>query len=289
MKGIILAGGSGSRLYPSTKCISKQMLPIYDKPMIYYPLTVLMEAQIREILIISSKHDILFFKELFGDGHEIGITLTYAEQAAPRGIAEALVIGESFIGKDSVCLILGDNLFYGNALKAALPDLSLRDNWADIFAVQVDMPKNYGVITFDSLFRPVVIEEKPQKPKSNYAVSGLYYYGSGVSFHAKNLEPSARGELEITDLNNLYLSQGRMSVHVLNNITWFDAGTPDRLLEAAEFIKEKQSERNQILFCPEETAWKNGWISNEQLKSIGLVRNNSYYGRYLLSIAEDHQ
>ena len=289
MKGIILAGGSGSRLYPSTKCISKQLLPIYDKPMIYYPLTVLMEAQIREILIVSSKHDILFFRELFGDGHDIGITLSFAEQAEPRGIAEALVIGESFIGDDSVCLILGDNLFYGNALKAAFPVLSLRDNWADIFAVQVEMPQNYGVITFDSLFRPVVIEEKPQKPKSNYAVPGLYYYGSGVSYHAKNLETSASGELEITDLNNWYLSQSRISVHVLNDITWFDAGTPDRLFEAAEFIKEKQSELNKILFCPEETAWKNGWITNEQLKSIGLARNNSYYGRYLLSIAEDHQ
>ena len=289
MKGIILAGGSGTRLYPSTKCISKQMLPIYDKPMIYYPLTVLMEAQIREILIISSRRDILFFRDLFGDGNDIGISLSYAEQSVPRGVAEALVIGESFIGNDPVCLILGDNLFYGGAQKATFPILSLRDNWANVFAVHVDIPQHYGVITFDSFFRPVAIEEKPPKPKSNYAVPGLYYYGAGASYHAKKLEASYRGEFEITDLNRWYLSQGRLSVHVLNDIAWFDVGTPDRLLEAAEFIKEKQSKLNKILFCPEEVAWKNGWITREQMRSIGLARNNSSYGRYLLSLAEGYQ
>ena len=287
MKGIILAGGKGTRLYPMTRAVSKQLLPIYDKPMIYYPLSVLMLAGIREVLIISTPEDTPIYRELLGDGKRIGMHLAYKVQEAPRGLAEAFILGEEFIGQDSVCLILGDNVFYGQALSDYLRQGAKITEGGMIFGVQVKNPRAFGVVEFDKDMRAVSIEEKPQKPKSNYAVPGLYFYGNSVVEIAKNVTPSVRGELEITAVNNEYLRRGELLVNPMGRgMAWLDTGTPEGMLQAAQFVATVQNRQGFYISCIEEIAWRQGWINDEKLRSLGRELRMTDYGQYLLSLLD---
>lgn len=285
VKGIILAGGKGTRLYPMTRAVSKQLLPIYDKPMIYYPLSVLMLAGIREVLIISTPEDTPVYRELLGDGARIGMHLEYKVQEAPRGLAEAFILGEDFIGSDSVCLILGDNIFYGQALSDYLRQGAKVTEGGMIFGIQVKNPRAFGVVEFDKNMRAVSIEEKPQKPKSNYAVPGLYFYGNSVVEIAKNVTPSARGELEITAVNNEYLRRGELLVNPMGRgMAWLDTGTPEGMLQAAQFVATVQNRQGFYISCIEEIAWRRGWISDSELEQLGTELKMTDYGQYLLSL-----
>ena len=289
MKGIILAGGSGTRLHPITLGVSKQMLPIYDKPMIYYPLSVLMLANIREVLIISTPTDLPSFKRLLGDGSEFGITLTYAEQPSPDGLAQAFLIGEEFIGHDSVCLILGDNIFYGHGFSRMLRDARARDEGATVFGYYVNDPQRFGVVEFNERGKAVSIEEKPTQPKSNYAVTGLYFYDNRVVSIAKQIEPSKRGELEITDVNNAYLELGDLTVSIMGRgFAWLDSGTHDSILEAGQYVQTIERRQGLKIACLEEIAYQHGWLSAQQVKAKGEVLKKTGYGQYLLQlIVED--
>lgn len=289
MKGIILAGGSGTRLYPITRGVSKQLLPVYDKPMIYYPLSVLMLAGIREVLIITTPEDNESFKRLLGDGSDFGIELSYAVQPSPDGLAQAFLIGEEFIGKDSVCLVLGDNIFYGQHFTQSLQEAakSVETKGATVFGYQVKDPERFGVVEFDDNFRALSIEEKPAQPKSNWAVTGLYFYDNRVVEFAKQVKPSARGELEITTLNEMYLNDGSLNVQLLGRgFTWLDTGTHDSLHDAAAFVKTVQSLQNLQVACLEEIAWHNGWLSLEQLEQLAKPMAKNEYGQYLLRLAK---
>lgn len=285
MKGIILAGGSGTRLYPLTMVTSKQLLPIYDKPMIYYPLSVLMNAGIREILIISTPEDTSRFEALLGDGHQFGISLSYAIQPSPDGLAQAFIIGESFIGNDSVAMILGDNIFSGHGLIKRLAKAVKKQSGATIFGYYVDDPERFGIVEFDQDGKAVSIEEKPEKPKSNYCVTGLYFYDNKVVEYAKSLKPSKRGEYEITDLNRIYLEKGQLEVELLGQgFTWLDTGTHEALVEATNFVKTIEQHQHRKIACLEEIAYLNGWISKEQLlKDIAVLKKNQY-GQYLMDV-----
>ena len=287
MKGIILAGGKGTRLYPMTRAVSKQLLPIYDKPMIYYPLSVLMLAGIREVLIISTPEDTPVYKELLGDGKTLGMRFEYKVQQAPKGLAEAFILGEEFIGDDSVCLILGDNIFYGQVLSDYLRDGAKVTEGGMIFGIQVKNPTAFGVVEFDKNMRAVSIEEKPENPKSNYAVPGLYFYGNGVVDIAKNIKPSPRGELEITAVNNEYLSRGELMVNPMGRgMAWLDTGTPEGMLQASQFVATVQSRQGFYISCIEEIAWRKCWISDEELIALGSALRMTDYGQYLLSLPE---
>lgn len=287
MKGIILAGGKGTRLYPMTRAVSKQLLPIYDKPMIYYPLSVLMLAGIREVLIISTPEDTPVYKDLLGDGKTLGMRFEYKVQQAPKGLAEAFILGEEFIGDDSVCLILGDNIFYGQALSDYLRDGAKVTEGGMIFGIQVKNPTAFGVVEFDKNMRAVSIEEKPESPKSNYAVPGLYFYGNSVVDIAKNIKPSPRGELEITAVNNEYLSRGELMVNPMGRgMAWLDTGTPEGMLQASQFVATVQSRQGFYISCIEEIAWRKCWISDEELIALGSALRMTDYGQYLLSLPE---
>ena len=290
MKGIILAGGSGTRLYPLTRVTSKQLLPIYDKPMIYYPMSVLMNAGIRDILIISTPADTPRFEELLGDGHQFGVNLTYAVQPSPDGLAQAFIIGADFIGDDSVAMVLGDNIFYGNGfgklLRAAAEDAEEKKR-ATVFGYYVPDPERFGVVEFDKDWKAVSIEEKPKQPKSNYAVTGLYFYPAGVSEKASKVKPSARGELEITTLNEMYLKEGLLDVQLLGRgSAWLDTGTMDSLADASDFVRVVQKRQGIQIAAPEEIAYKNGWISKEELLQSANKYKKSSYGQHLLNVAE---
>ena len=288
MKGIVLAGGSGTRLYPITKGVSKQLLPIYDKPMIYYPLSVLMLAGIREILLISTPEDIGGYQRLLGDGTEFGINLTYAVQPSPDGLAQAFIIGEEFIGNDSVCLVLGDNIFYGQGFSPMLRKAALRNQGATVFGYQVKDPERFGVIEFDAHKKAISIEEKPVQPKSNYAVTGLYFYDKDVVTMAKQVKPSARGELEITSINQAYLERGDLNVELLGRgFAWLDTGTHESLLEAAQFVETIEKRQGYKVACLEEIAFYNGWLTADDLHRIGQSLSKNSYGQYLLSLAKE--
>lgn len=286
MKGIILAGGSGTRLYPATKAIVKQLLPVYDKPMIYYPLSVLMLADIREVLIISTSKDLPAFQRLFGDGGKLGMNISYAEQETPRGLAEAFIIGESFIGCDSVCLVLGDNLFYGQNLTEILRKAVAELDGATVFGYPVKNPENFGICVFDHEGNVTAIEEKPAVPKSNYAVPGLYFYDNNVVKIAKSIKPSERGELEITTVNNEYIKRNKLRVQLLGRgMAWFDTGSPAALQSAGTFVEMIQSRQGNYISCIEEIAWRRGFITGEQLKKLGDELKNGEYGQYILNLA----
>ncbi len=286
MKGIILAGGSGTRLYPITSAISKQMLPVYDKPMIYYPLSVLMLAGIRDILVISTPRDLPGFRDLLGDGSSLGIKFSYIEQPSPDGLAQAFILGEDFIGKETVCMILGDNIFYGHGFGDVLLKAAELQKGACVFGYYVNDPERYGVVEFDRNKKAISIEEKPSKPRSNYAVTGLYFYDNSVVEKAKSLKPSPRGELEITDLNRLYLNDGSLEVRVMGRgMAWLDTGTYESLLQAANFIATLEQRQGLKASCVEEIAYKRGFITKEQLIAIAEPIKKSQYGKYLLKIA----
>ncbi|WMM24186.1 glucose-1-phosphate thymidylyltransferase RfbA [Tissierella sp. MB52-C2] len=288
MKGIILAGGNGSRLYPITKGISKQLLPIYDKPMVYYPLSVLMLSKIKEILIISNPEYIGFYESLLGDGSHLGMRIEYKIQEKPRGLADAFIVGEEFIGDDSVCLILGDNIFYGQGFVQKLTNASSIKEGAVIFGYYVPDPRELGVVEFDEKYNVLSIEEKPENPKSHYAVPGLYYYDNSVIERAKNLEPSSRGEIEITDLNRTYLNEGKLKVELLGRgFAWLDTGTYDGLANASNFVNTMQKRTGLYISCPEEIAYRNRWISKEELIALGKEYEKTEYGQYLLNIADE--
>ena len=288
MKGIILAGGKGTRLYPMTKVVSKQLLPIYDKPMIYYPLSVLLLAGIREILIISTPEDTPMYAQLLGNGSRIGVSITYKVQETPRGLADAFLLGEEFIGSDSVCLVLGDNVFYGQDLTRILRRAMARLDGAAIFGYPVKNPCAFGVVEFDADRRVVSIEEKPKHPKSNYAVPGLYFYDNRVVRIAKQVKPSARGEIEITAVNNAYLEMGALRVELLGRgFAWLDTGTPDGMLKAAQFVEAVQDRQGFYVSCIEEIAWRRGFITTKQLLELGEDLKMTDYGQYLISLARE--
>lgn len=288
MKGIILAGGSGTRLYPITKGVSKQLLPIYDKPMVYYPLSVLMLAGIRDILLISTPDDIGSFQRLLGNGSEFGLRLSYAVQPKPDGLAQAFILGEEFIGNHSVCLVLGDNIFYGQGFGPMLRQAARRENGATVFGYQVKDPERFGVIEFDADKRAISIEEKPLKPKSHYAVTGLYFYDNDVVAMAKQVKPSARGELEITSINQCYLERGDLNVELLGRgFAWLDTGTHESLLEAAHFVATLEKRQGYKVACLEEIAFYNGWLNVDDLQRIGRHLGKNSYGQYLLSLAKE--
>jgi glucose-1-phosphate thymidylyltransferase len=288
MKGIILAGGAGTRLYPITKSISKQIIPVYDKPMIYYPLSVLLLSGIREILIISTPQDIHLYENLLGDGKDLGIDLQYAIQPSPDGLAQAFIIGEKFIGNDAVCMILGDNIFYGFDFSKILREAAQLKDGAMVFGYYVHDPERYGVAEFDSKGKVISLEEKPAMPKSNYAVTGLYFYGNDVVAKAKSLKPSKRGELEITDLNRLYLEENRLSVKLMGRgMAWLDTGTHDSLLEASNFIATIENRQGLKVACIEEIAFRNGYINKEQLLKLAEPLKKNHYGAYLIKIANE--
>ena len=286
MKGIILAGGSGTRLYPITKGVSKQLLPVYDKPMIYYPLSVLMLAGIKDVLLISTPQDIDSFKRLLGDGSDFGINLSYAEQASPDGLAQAFIIGESFVGQDSVCLVLGDNIFYGHGFGTMLRNAAKITDGATVFGYQVKDPERFGVVEFDKEKRAISIEEKPLKPKSDYAVTGLYFYDNEVLEIAKSVKPSARGELEITSINQAYLDRNKLNVELLGRgFAWLDTGTHESLLEASHFVETIEKRQGFKVACLEEIGFNNGWLELSHLQRIGQALSKNSYGKYILSLA----
>lgn len=285
MRGIILAGGSGTRLYPLTKAISKQILPIYDKPMIYYPLSVLMLANIREILIISTPRDLLVFEELLGDGSQLGIKLEFKIQKHPNGLAEAFIIGEEFIGDDNICLILGDNVFYGAGFSGLIEEAAILKDGAIVFGYPVKDPRAYGVVEFDKSGKAISLEEKPENPKSNYAIPGLYFYDNTVVKKSKSIKPSARGELEITTINEKYLKEGKLNVKQLGRgITWLDTGTHEALLQAANYVETIQNRQGYYIACIEEIAYRKKWIKETQLKQLASSMLKTEYGKYLMDL-----
>ena len=285
MKGIILAGGSGTRLYPITRGVSKQLLPVYDKPMIYYPLSVLMLAGIHDILVITTPEDNASFKRLLGDGSDFGISISYAVQPSPDGLAQAFIIGEEFIGNDNVCLVLGDNIFYGQSFTQTLKQAAAKTHGATVFGYQVKDPERFGVVEFDENFNALSIEEKPQQPKSDWAVTGLYFYDQRVVEFAKQIKPSARGELEISDLNQMYLEDGSLSVQLLGRgFAWLDTGTHESLHEAASFVQTVQNIQDLQIACLEEIAWRNGWLSDKKLEELARPMAKNQYGQYLLRL-----
>lgn len=287
MKGIVLAGGKGTRLYPMTKVVSKQLLPIYDKPLIYYPLSMLLLASIKEILIISTPHDLPLYKELLGDGSRIGVNFSYKVQETARGLADAFILGEDFIGNDSICLILGDNVFYGSSMTAVLNKVIRENDGATIFGYPVKNPSEFGVVEFDGNRNVIGIEEKPKKPKSNYAVPGLYFYNNDVVAIAKNVKPSDRGEIEITAVNNEYLKRGKLKVKLFERgVAWLDTGTPEGMINASQFVQTVQERQGFYLSCIEEIAWRRGFITTDQLRSIGEDLKMTDYGKYILSLCE---
>ena len=290
MKGIILAGGSGTRLYPMTQNVSKQLLPIYDKPLIYYPLSILMLAEINEILVISTEKDTPLYQNLLGDGSRLGISIQYAVQKEPNGLAQAFVIGEEFIGDDNVCLILGDNVFYGQNFPNMLLRAKAKNSGATVFGYPVNDPTAFGVVEFNEQGKVISIEEKPEHPKSNYAVPGIYFYDNKVVKYAKEIEPSARGEYEISSINSLYLENGELDVVLLGRgMAWLDTGTPDGLLKAAEFVQTIQSMQGLYISCIEEIAWRKGYINSDQLEALGHELEKTDYGQYLLNLAKNNK
>ncbi|HHL3634096.1 glucose-1-phosphate thymidylyltransferase RfbA [Neisseria polysaccharea] len=285
MKGIILAGGSGTRLYPITRGVSKQLLPVYDKPMIYYPLSVLMLAGIRDILVITTPEDNASFKRLLGDGGDFGIYISYAVQPSPDGLAQAFIIGEEFIGNDNVCLVLGDNIFYGQSFTQTLKQAAAKTHGATVFGYQVKDPERFGVVEFDENFNALSIEEKPQQPKSDWAVTGLYFYDNRAVEFAKQIKPSARGELEISELNQMYLEDGSLSVQILGRgFAWLDTGTHESLHEAASFVQTVQNIQNLHIACLEEIAWRNGWLTKKDVETRAKHLEKTAYGQYLLHL-----